>query len=125
MIQPESDILSNPSADDHKQYFTAKIGQIRDSTAAAPPAVIEYRAVPEPLSDFMPTTAEEVTTIIRKSPAKQCQLDPVPTWLIKKADDVFANVITSMCGFTPADEITGTLQEGDCSSAVEKTVSGS
>jgi hypothetical protein len=40
MLQPESDILSNLSADDYEQYFTAKIGQIRDSTAAAPLAII-------------------------------------------------------------------------------------
>ena len=95
-MQPESYILSNLSADDHEKYFTAKIDRIRDSTAAAPPAIIENQIVLEPLSEFMPTTVEEVAAIIKKSPAKQCQLDPVPTWLVKQAGDVFASIISGL-----------------------------
>src|SRR5208282_542106 len=97
ILQPESDILSNLSAEDHENYFTAKIDRIRDSTAAAPTAIIENRTVLKPLSEFMPTTVEEVAAIIKKSPAKQCQLDPVPIWLAKQAGNVFASIISGMC----------------------------
>jgi len=32
-----------------------------------------------------------------KSPAKQCSLDPVPTWLVKCHSDIFAPVVTDIC----------------------------
>ena len=33
---------------------------------------------------FRPATALEVRTIIMNSPSKSCELDPMPTWLLKK-----------------------------------------
>ena len=33
---------------------------------------------------FAPVTAEEVERLIGNAPCKTCQLDPVPTWLVKE-----------------------------------------
>jgi len=73
------------TADGFVHHFTDKTDRIRASTAASPSPVITDRLVAEPLSHLQRTSAAEVTAILKKSAAKQCQLDPVPTWLVKRA----------------------------------------
>ena len=57
--------------------------------------MIEHRQV-LPLSSFNNVTVEKVSQILRKTPNKQCELDPMPTWLVKKLCDVLAPIIRSM-----------------------------
>lgn len=83
--------------DDFARYFADKIDRIRSSTTTAPPPVIIDRPVTEPLSVLRLTTVAEVAAILKKSAAKQCQLDPLPTWLVKCVCEVFAPVISGMC----------------------------
>jgi hypothetical protein len=97
LLQPESGSTSQLTADEYAQFFSDKIERIRASTAAAAPPVIEDRFIPEVLSVFQPTTADEVAIILNRSQAKQCQLDPAPTWLVKRASDILAPVIAGMC----------------------------
>ena len=86
------------AANDLAQYFTSKVSKIRASTASSPPPHIEDRSVLELLCDLRPATSvTEVGTILKKSSAKQCHLDPAPTWLVKCAGDVLAPVIAHMC----------------------------
>ena len=59
--------------------------------------MIEVRFIPEVLSVFQPATADEVAIILNRSQAKQCQLDPAPTWLVKCAGGILAPVIAHMC----------------------------
>ena len=47
--------------------------------------------------DFRLSTVDEVTRVLMKSPAKQCSLDPVPTWFVKRHSDILAPVITDIC----------------------------
>jgi len=42
-----------------------------------------------------PATVAEVTAIIKKSPAKKCYLDPMPTWLLKDLSNVIVPIINS------------------------------
>ena len=77
------------------QYFTGKVDTIRASTAGATPPIIRLRPVPS-LRYFDGVTIDEVTSLILRVPPKQCDLDPVPTWLVKKCCDILAPVITSM-----------------------------
>ena len=37
-----------------------------------------------PLTTFMDATELEIRIIIKLSPAKSCELDPLPTWLLKE-----------------------------------------
>jgi len=85
------------TAEDLAQYFTSKIGKIRSSTATSPPPRTEDRFVLELLFDLRPATASEVAITLKKSSAKHCQLDPAPTWLVKRASDVLAPIIAHMC----------------------------
>ena len=57
--------------------------------------MIAHKQVP-PLASFNNVTVEEVSQILRKTPNKQCELDPMPTWLVKELRDVLAPIITSM-----------------------------
>ena len=59
--------------------------------------MIEDRSIAEPLSVFRPATTEEIATILNRSQAKQCQLDPAPSWLVKRASVVLAPVLARMC----------------------------
>ena len=37
-----------------------------------------------PLNTFMDATEAEIWNIIKLSPVKSCELDPLPTWLLKE-----------------------------------------
>ena len=86
-------------ANDFADYFTGKIERIRATTAGAPPPTIHTRSVP-PLNGFDGSTLEEVTKAILKVPCKQCDIDPVPTWLVKKFVDKLGPTITAMIGLS-------------------------
>ena len=97
LLEPKPFNDSTLVAEDLAQYFTTKISKIRASTATSPPPHIEDRSVLELLSDLQPVTVNEVTIILKKSSSKHCQLDPAPTWLVKRAGDVLAPVIAHIC----------------------------
>ena len=43
------------------------------------------------------STIEEIASFLKESAAKQCELDPLPTWLVKRASDVLGPVIARIC----------------------------
>ena len=53
-------------------------------------------AVPSVLSLFQPATVVEITKIITHLPNKQCDSDPMPTFLLKKCLSVLAPTITKI-----------------------------
>lgn len=97
LLQPADNAVVEHSADDFAQQFRNKVERIRASTANAPAPLIAERSVPEPLTHFKPVTSEEVVTVLKRAPSKQCSLDPVPTWLVKKLSSVFAPIIANLC----------------------------
>ena len=84
------------SADDFAQHFTTKVDKIRAATAAAPTPQIESRSVAATLSNFTPVTVAEVQRQLSRTTAKHCQLDPIPTWLLKRIAGIVAPVLTDM-----------------------------
>ena len=88
LLQPGASPVMDHSADDYALHFARKVENIRVSTAGAPPTVIKTRYVPEPLAAFSPVTSDEVKRSLGMAPAKHCILDSVPTWLLKRIDDV-------------------------------------
>ena len=118
LLRPSSNATLQLTADDYVQFFTTKIDRIRASTATAPYPILEERHVLDPLSAFDPATAEEILMILNRSAAKQCQLDPVPTWLVKRASGILATVIANM--YNASFQATGQQQEGDRSSAAKE-----
>ena len=49
-----------------------------------------------PLSTFMDATEIEIRNIIKLSPAKSCELDPLPTWLLKECIAELVPTITDI-----------------------------
>ena len=84
------------------RFFENKIQKIRENFT--PELLINPQQQNiTPLCVLRPTSALEVRTIIMNSPSKSCELDPMPTWLLKKCIDEILPIIvrlvnTSMVG---------------------------
>ena len=63
-------------------FFENKIQKIREKFV--PELQINPQQNITPLCVLRPATTLEVRTIIVNSPSKSCELDPMPTWLLKK-----------------------------------------
>lgn len=72
------------SSEEMSAFFDTKISRIRDLLPASTlqPSAFDDQAEVH-LRQFTLVTVEEVERVIRKSPTKQCDLDPWPTWLFK------------------------------------------
>ena len=87
LLRPVASTSVTHTVGNFSTSFTEKVDTIRANTAAAPAPMIEHRQVP-PLASFKNFTVEEVSQILWKTPNKQCELDPMPTWLVKERCDV-------------------------------------
>lgn len=83
-------------AEKFNTFFSQKILKIRAKIPTTLPASSSGSdvTISSPLTNFRPTTIEEVTALIKKSPCKTCSLDPVPSWLIKKCSPELAPVLS-------------------------------
>jgi hypothetical protein len=48
------------------------------------------------MHSFAPTTEDEVTALVRRAPPKSCELDPIPTWLLKQSAPQLVPAITTI-----------------------------
>ena len=74
-------------ANSFSAYFDGKIEKIR--TGFNDKCLLSYNVfdAPQPivrLTEFKPTTCDEVLKILMKSPTNSGELDPLPTWVIKE-----------------------------------------
>lgn len=81
-------------------YFRDKIGAIREKLDDAhvpqsQPHMDSCNSTYK-LQRFEPTTEEEIKKLIRASPCKSCDLDPLPTWLVKECATELAPKIASI-----------------------------
>lgn len=72
------------------------MSNIRTSTAGAPPPTYNAHLEGNELVNFTQVTDEDVALLISKSPSKQSQLDPIPTWLLKKCATKLVPFLTVM-----------------------------
>ena len=81
-------------------YFSDKIKSIRDglpgATVHKPPALGAFsnQSSQSLLCDFEPASEAEISKLIRKCAPKSCDLDPIPTWLLKLCLSELLPVIT-------------------------------
>ena len=99
------------SAADFLAFLEKKVDVVRSATAGAPPP-------PPPvfshtdchLNSFEVCTQAMVERTIKASPAKCCELDPAPTFLVKDCLDILSPFLTLMCnasiqeGILPASQ---------------------
>ncbi|XP_052791884.1 uncharacterized protein LOC128226025 [Mya arenaria] len=86
-------------AQDFSDFFVNKIEKIRDSITSHRQSV-SSSDYPEDVHSgtkcevFSSVTEEEVKSIIQKSSNKSCELDPIPTWLLKDCLGELAPMMT-------------------------------
>ena len=96
-----SDITGNKSSrcdvehsvNDFANFFAEKVESVRKSTATTPLQHIPVTCHSS-LSCWTLVTITDVIKLINAAPAKTCQLDPAPTWLVKKFSSQLAPFIT-------------------------------
>jgi len=78
----------DPSAATLADFFEAKVNKIRAATDGSPPPSFVNAAVDSPLRQFKPLCSDDITKLVRSTPPKQSDLDPLPTWLLKDCIDL-------------------------------------
>ena len=89
-------------------FFIDKITAIRSAFPDAP--ISEDIPIPDTsdmctLSSFQPASMEEIRRLIMASPNKSCELDPIPTPLLKICMDVLITPITTLVNKSLAEGI--------------------
>ena len=106
-------------AEEFHQYFTQKIDNIRSPTDSRsitntldplPPTAYQSAE----LCEFQPASADDIRRIIVQSSSKSCELDPMPTNLLKDNIDTLAPIIT--------DIINTSLQSGVVPAAMKHAI---
>ena len=87
-------------ADQFLSFFHNKIDNIRTGLCAmVDEPLVE---IPDqsfngvPLNCFSSVTLQEIRHIILKAPSKSCELDPLPSWLLKECVDELSPIVTSI-----------------------------
>ena len=86
-------------ASDFSDFFTTKVSTFRDSLCPEDTLGLVTPLdgdVQVTLDSFVPTTNEEIVGIIESSPDKSCNLDPIPTWLLKSCTSELAPIIVAI-----------------------------
>jgi len=102
MLSPPADLITSASihtADDFVTYFGRKVQDIRTATSTATAPDIQVRPT-NSLCHISLVSCSEVAKILSGMPSKSCFLDPMPTWLVKKIQDVLVPVICNLCSAT-------------------------
>lgn len=84
------------------EFFVRKIELIRaevDDTVIQPPSV-EYRLPLVNFEAFHQLSEIEIRDMVIKSSNVSCELDPIPTWLLKLCADELSPIITKMVNFS-------------------------
>jgi hypothetical protein len=77
-------------------FFDAKVAGIRSSTNDAPPPVFTDAPPGCSLTDFLTLSVDDVITVVRRLPDKQCASDPLPTSLLRENVDVLAPFLVEL-----------------------------
>jgi hypothetical protein len=83
LAPPRQSSSTKLKVDEFATFFRDKVDAIRFSTSMAEPPAISTRSHPA-LSTSSPVTIAEVTALLSNAVSKSCDLDPIPTWLLKR-----------------------------------------
>ena len=72
------------TANDFLRAFTEKSEGVRQSTSTASYPTFDETGCPYRFLEFESVDCEFISRLIQSSPNKNCTLDPVPTWMVKK-----------------------------------------
>jgi len=69
--------------------FQDKVDAVPAATSATPLYDVPFKPTKSSLDSWTAVTIDEVNKLIGASPNKTCQLDLVPTWLVKEMRELF------------------------------------
>lgn len=76
-------------AQQFSSFFSSKISTIREHIPLSVSSVESEQAFTgTPLMEFESATVEEVRKVVSGAPTKSCEIDPIPTWLLKQCDEL-------------------------------------
>ena len=80
--------MNEELAECFNNFFVSKIIKITDNLTAnqvqLPPLLVSHENVVPCMNSFRVLSEDEVSTIVRKSPTKSCEVDPIPAALLKE-----------------------------------------
>ena len=83
------------------KFFYDKIFKIRSTLQSSiPSSVTRPNPTKNTLSSFTPVSEEELLKILKSSPSKSCDLDPIPTSLVKECADILITPITKIVNYS-------------------------
>jgi len=85
----------------HKLHTSSIINRTSASTHFPP------RFTPPNFSSFTCVTTDEVFTLLSQSPDTNCDLDPIPTSLLKQCSDILLRTISKIINMSLYGESTG------------------
>jgi len=100
-----NDDAGDHTAEEFAAFFRDKVESVHASTMTTAPHDVRHRQTPT-LECWTPVTTAEVEKLIASAPCKTCQLDPVPTWLIKDMKSLLSPFVALLAvqqisGFRP------------------------
>jgi hypothetical protein len=103
-------------ADKFTSFFSDKVTKLRASIPSVnqSPHFPQPTSAPPVLSHFRPADISEITKLIAQSPNKQCELDPVPTSILKQCVSLLAPAITTIVNLS--------LSSGSVPSAFKQSI---
>ena len=91
--QDENKCEPSFSVVDYNDFIDKKIDDVRKGTDSASSPFYTVNGTSN-LNQFKTIDVNLVTKIIRESPTKHCNLDPIPTWLVKDCVSLLTPYIT-------------------------------
>ena len=99
-----SDTSTQALVQKFSDFFVNKVETIRNGINSSASSISLSEASEEEqssspsniLTEFRPVTIDEVKRITLQSPNKNCELDPIPTWLLKLCTDDLVELITKL-----------------------------
>jgi len=84
------------TAYDFSKFFSDKISDIRLSTSRVPDPVYSVAPPQCQLACFSSITESDILEAIKSLPTKKCDLDPMPTWLLKTNSSFIIRFLTEL-----------------------------
>ena len=79
------------------KFFNDKIDTRRTNFRIAANSAVEMEPLTSAkLNNMISATSDEIRDVIASCPNKSCQLDPIPTWLMKQCVDQLLSLLTSI-----------------------------
>jgi len=108
-------VTAGLEAEGFARAFSAKLENVQSTMSAAPQPSYTDRSIDSSLDSFEPVDATTVQRLISHAANKTCELDPAPTWLVKRFAGELSPFITALFNASFRDRVFSIHTEMCCS----------